>query len=96
MAITPYLSEVISDDGNTYNSIPSTVSLPEEDYKYFSMTFLRHYNIRYIADVVYGDASLWWLITKSNKIIDSFSFSRGDKVRILKPEYLNEVVIENG
>lgn len=93
MALTPYILEANSDDGNTYNDIPEKVTLPSETSKYFTMTFLGHYTPRYIADIVYGDTSLWWLVTKANGIIDPYSFAIGEKVRVLKPEFINEVEI---
>jgi len=96
MAISPYLSQVISDDGNTYNSQPAEVVLPTEPFKYFTMTYKQRYNPRLLADIVYGDVTLWWLITKSNGFINPYNMKIGDKIKILKPEYINEIVFIGG
>jgi len=94
VAISPYSNNINSDDGNIYSGLPGKVVLPTQPQAYFSMPWLPHYTPQAVADIVYGNPSLFWLILVANNIVNPYSITVGQEISILLPEYVNLIKVQ--
>jgi hypothetical protein len=84
----------INDNGDIYWYLPYKVILPTEDKKYISTIWNSDYTLSRLANRVYGDASLYWIILAVNNITNPFEIKDGDKIKILLKEYVKEIGFE--
>lgn len=92
MALQRYNAK-LSISGDKFWYRPASVEIPLEAHKYIQSTWNPDYSLFRLAYLTYGRADLYWLIMRANDITDPYSFKDGDKFRILLPDYLNEVVV---
>lgn len=80
-------------DGDIYYDRINQVTLPTESFKYLGVLWNDAYTWRRLADRVYGDPNYYWLIMKASGITNPYRVKAGDKISILRPEYINEVKV---
>ena len=91
MAIKQYNLK-IKDGSDMYWDRPSKISFPEDSYKYIKTRWnSKDYTWNILSYRVYGTTELYWLIMLVNDITDPYGIKDGDEIRVLKPEYINEL-----
>ena len=87
----------INDDGDMYWALPSKVTLPSESYKYISTPWNdSDYTWNRLSYMVYGTSDYYWLLLAANNITNPYAVRNGKKIKILLPQYLNEVKVNDG
>lgn len=92
MALKQYKSKV-SIANDIFYTRPRKAVLPIESHKYIETKWISSYSFFRLAYMIYGTASLYWLIMDMNDITDPLSVEEGDSLRILLPDFLNEVAV---
>ena len=81
----------INDFGDIYWYRPDEITFPQESYKYLTTYWNDNYTWFRLAYMVYGDPEMYWFILRINDLTNPYAIENGDEIKILKPEYLNEV-----
>lgn len=85
---------VLSDGEDIFWYLPKKVILPTQIEKYITTTWVPEYTLFKLSYRTYGNAELYWLILAANNIINPWSIKLGDKIKVLLPQYLNEIRFE--
>lgn len=78
-------------DGDLFWYRPKKFTLPTEAHKYLLSRWNKDYTWFRLSYLVYGTDELYWLLMATNDITDPYGMEEGDSVRILLPDFLNEV-----
>lgn len=81
----------MSIDGDELWYRPKRVSIPTEAHKFVSSKWHPDYTWFRLSYMVYGTAELYWLIMETNGITDPYGMENGDELRILLPDFINEL-----
>ena len=78
--------------GDMYWDRSSVKIFPTESYKYITTSWVDDYSWSTLSNMVYGTTSLYWVIMQANSITNPYGIVIGDEIRILKSEYLGDMI----
>jgi hypothetical protein len=84
--------KMVDDNGDVFWYLPQKITLPTDSSRYLPGIWQEHYSLSTLANIIYGDKNYYWLILKANNLTNPWQLKKGQKFKILKPDYLNEIV----
>lgn len=74
---------ILYDEGTIYATMyPEDMSVKSESYSEYIVPKCEEGRLDLVANRVYGDSTLFWVIGYYNEIVDPFSIKRGDVLKI--------------